>query len=152
MEKITLVQAGIGVGILTIFLQIAVLLNTLITSRKAQEREVSFKTVFATKESVDEVRNEVREVKSDVVTLRQDIVQNGEDRRIRIESKVEDSRKETREATAKLGTEINEVKTDLAKLSGETEMINQNLVHLTSSVNKIADRQMAARGPGVMGI
>jgi hypothetical protein len=36
------------------------------------------------------------------------------------------------------------VKSDVAKLSGETEMINQNLVHLTSSVNKIADRQIEA--------
>jgi hypothetical protein len=83
MQSLTFTQVGVGFAFLVLCLQTVALLINIANSRKAQEREVSFKTVFASKESVDEVRGEVRGQKVDVEKLKDEIIRNGETRRIR---------------------------------------------------------------------
>jgi hypothetical protein len=122
IENLSYTQVGIGFATLLCFLQAIALVLQIAGARKAQRREVSFETVFASKESVDEVRGEVRAVKVDVMKLKDDIIRNGETRRMAIEGKVEETRQEQRESAAALQQEIRRGEVG----RGEAERRNRN--------------------------
>lgn len=57
--------------------------------REAQRRQVSFETEFATRDEMKSLTADVKSVEQDLAELKESIVENGDKRRIAIETKLD---------------------------------------------------------------
>jgi hypothetical protein len=105
-----------------------------------QRREVSFQAEFATAAELSDVKKdlteEIERVDNDVQALRSSIVENGEKRRIAIESKVEDARREARTEAAALHEKVNKVDRAVAGVQTSQELQRQMLAQISAKLDR----------------
>ena len=77
--------------------------------RDAQRRQVSFETEFASRGELQEVKQQIHELDGDLRSLKQSIHDSGEDRRIRIEAKMESLREELGEKLHAVSMSVQEL-------------------------------------------
>lgn len=118
---------GVAVGLVVILLVAAKIVAAVREIKgEAESREikpqpfiVQESVQFATKTELAAVKKDIAMVDEDLNAMRREIVENGESRRISIEAKVEELRKEKKESTRLVHERINEVLKALARLEGK---------------------------------
>lgn len=118
---------------------------TLLKTRQVQRREISFADNFATQAQLLEVAEDLERVDRDVKSLKESIVVNGEERRVRIEAKVEAARHDAWEGQQALHGRITEVSVQLSEVSGRLDethkATNQQLVLLATKLDRFLERE-----------
>jgi hypothetical protein len=109
-----------------------------------QKREVSFADQYATTSELKRVENDlstqIHKIDTDLRNLKESINTNGEERRVRIEAKVEEAKRETRVANEKLTVELHLLARELASLQTVSQTHGQKLVMVDSKLDRMMER------------
>lgn len=115
-----------------------------VRARNVQKREVSFSDTYATAGELRRVERDLNErivgLDRDLKALKDSISENGEQRRIAIESKVEAARSEARKAAEKLDEKVNSVARDVSKLQNASESTNQKITLMDAKLDRLIER------------
>lgn len=117
--------------------------------RGAPKREVSFTANYASAEALGQVEGELHQridqVDTDVKALKDSIIKNGEDRRIRIEGKVEAARLEAWNGHQGLADRISAVAIQVGKveshLAESTTTVNAQVILLSQKLDRFIERE-----------
>lgn len=111
---------GMVITALCTLLGLAVHVVALLRAGKTQRREVSMMESFATVTQIKELADRIGMAERSVLDLKESIHRNGEERRVRIELKVEEAKTEAR-------NEAKEIRSDLSAL-----MVTMSSIKTTS--------------------
>jgi hypothetical protein len=109
-----------------------------------QERKITFTDQYATTSELKRVEGDlstqIHKIDTDLRSLKETINVNGEERRVRIEAKVEEAKRENRVATEKLTVELHLLARELASLQTVSQTHSQKLVMVDSKLDRMIER------------